>query len=191
MARILRFLTHPQVTIDPASRIEDWALSAIGVARIERMLDNGLLAGTAHLYSSAERKALDGAHKIAERLGLAVEVRAELGENDRSATGYLPRPEFEAMADRFFAEPETSVRGWETAVAAQSRIVGAFDRIVAETEGPVAIMAHGAVGALLLCRLKGIAITRAADQSDGGGCHFAVSLPERRLLHEWRPIEEP
>src|SRR5262249_27973892 len=39
----------------------------------------------------------------------------KLGENDRLATGYLPRLEFEAAVDEFFARPQTSVRGWEPA----------------------------------------------------------------------------
>jgi len=48
-----------------------------------------------------------------------------LGENDRSATGYLEPQEFETTANAFFAYPERSIRGWETAQAAQTRIVEA------------------------------------------------------------------
>ena len=46
---------------------------------------------------------------------LPVEVRPDIHENDRSAPGYLPREEFEAVADTFFADLDASVRGWETA----------------------------------------------------------------------------
>lgn len=41
-----------------------------------------------------------------------------LGENDRSATGYLPHEEFEAAANAFFEQPDASFCGWETAVEA-------------------------------------------------------------------------
>ena len=63
--------------------------------------------------------------------GVPYSVVAALHENDRSATGYLPPDRFEAVADRFFAEPETSVLGWERAVDAQARIVACVARIVA------------------------------------------------------------
>jgi hypothetical protein len=41
----------------------------------------------------------------------------ELGENDRSATGYLSEPEFDDVVDEFFRRPEESVWGWERAIA--------------------------------------------------------------------------
>jgi broad specificity phosphatase PhoE len=91
-------------------------------------------------------------------LGIGFEVMAELGENDRSATGFLPPEEFERVADQFFANPETSIRGWERAIDAQTRIVRAVERI--ESKGPTAIVSHGAVGTLLYCHLAGKPIDR-------------------------------
>ena len=72
-------------------------------------------------------------------------------ENDRSATGYLPGPEFEATADRFFAEPQISVRGWERAIDAQARILGAVAETLARHPGgDLLLVGHGAVGTLEL-----------------------------------------
>ncbi|MFZ5730653.1 MAG: histidine phosphatase family protein, partial [Pseudomonadota bacterium] len=92
------------------------------------------------------------------------------GENDRSATGFVPPDPFERLADAFFAHPEESVRGWETAAAAQGRIVAATMEILQAHPGPgdVAIVAHGGVGTLLLCHLKGLPIARAHDQPHQG-----------------------
>jgi len=63
-----------------------------------------------------------------------------LRENDRSATGFLQKQEFEATADAFFAHPHESVRGWEAAVAAQARIVRAVEEILSQApnEGDLA-----------------------------------------------------
>lgn len=47
---------------------------------------------------------------LAGHLGLSVAELKRLGENDRSATGYLPRAEFEAVANLFFAHPNE--RSW-------------------------------------------------------------------------------
>src|SRR3977135_2734281 len=114
---------------------------------------------------------------------------AALGENDRSATGYLSRAEFEAVADQFFADPAQSVRGWERALDAQRRIVAAVDVVLATSSGcggDVAILAHGGVGTLLLCHLRGDQISRSHDQpSSNGGNYFAFDAKTRQLHHGW------
>ena len=58
------------------------------------------------------------------------------------------------MAGAFFGSPSTSVRGWETAVAAQRRVVEAVQRHTADRHGSIAFVAHGAVGTLLWCDLS-------------------------------------
>lgn len=68
-------------------------------------------AGTSRIYCSTERKAIEGAAILAEALELAYSAIPELGENDRSATGYLPQKEFSAVVAEFFGRPEESVRG--------------------------------------------------------------------------------
>jgi broad specificity phosphatase PhoE len=144
------------------------------------------------VWSSTERKAVEGAAILAEGLGIPRHELAELGENDRSATGYLAKAEFEATADAFFANPERSVRGWERAVDAQARIVAAVDRVIREhgTNGDVAIVAHGGVGTLLLCHLKDCPIRRSEDQPPGnGGYYFTFDTVSRALHHGWRPID--
>lgn len=64
------------------------------------------------VWSSAEAKAIEAAGILAARLGVGVNVDEDLGENDRTATGFLPPDEFETVVDAFFAEPEKSIRGW-------------------------------------------------------------------------------
>jgi broad specificity phosphatase PhoE len=142
------------------------------------------------VYCSDERKARDGAEIHAGRLGLVPRIVSSLGENDRSATGYLPPPEFEAMADAFFAYPDQQLRGWESARAAQARIVAAV-RTLAELDtlpGDILIVSHGAVGTLLRCACLGRPISRSEDQPAGGGSYFVVQLPGWTTDPEWRAI---
>jgi len=190
--RVLYFISHPDVVIDPSVPITEWPLSARGRERMARCCDKPWVARLSALYASAERKALDGAGILSAATGLAVHVRPDLGENDRSATGYLPPSEFEATADRFFAEPETSVRGWTPAVDEQRRIVAAVEAVIAEApeQGDIAAVSHGAVGALLLAHLLGEPIGRRFDQPrNGGGNLFAVDAATGALLHGWQPID--
>ena len=190
---IVHFITHPEVMIDPAVPVPDWPLSPIGMRRMRLALQLPWLTGVRSVFSSAERKAMDAAGLLAEKLGLRPVIVAGLGENDRSATGYLPKAEFEAVADAFFARPEESVLGWERAVDAQRRIVDAVEHVisVAPAEGDIAIVSHGGVGALLLCHLKGVSISRREDQPGGGGGNvFSFGRFDRRLRSGWRRIED-
>ena len=112
---ILYYVTHPQVQIDAAIPVPEWGLSGVGRARAVAMLDQPWVGAIRRIVSSGERKAIETAEILARHLGLAVEVRERMHENDRSATGFLPPPEFEAVADQFFANPHESIRGWERA----------------------------------------------------------------------------
>ena len=100
MTRTVRYLTHPQVLIDPAKPVPDWSLNVVGAARVAALAAAlGALSTTRRIISSAEVKALETARPLAEALGVPVEIRPEMHENDRSATGFLPPAEFEAVAD--------------------------------------------------------------------------------------------
>jgi broad specificity phosphatase PhoE len=153
-------------------------------------------SGVRHIFCSTERKARDAAQLLAEGLGLhGHSVVDGLGENDRSATGYLPQPEFEATVDAFFAQPQTSVRGWEPAADAQARIVHAVEQVISQAsdDGDVAIIGHGGTGTLLYCHLAGLPISRRHEQpTTKGGNWFAFDRLRRKLLHMgWRSINMP
>lgn len=186
--RTVYFITHPNVLIDPAVPVPEWPLSEKGRQRMTAGLAQPWVSGLTAIYASAERKALDGAEMLSQHLGITHRVDAELGENDRSATGFLPPAEFEAVADEFFARPHDSVRGWERAVDAQQRVCRAVQRIAgADTSaGNIGIVAHGAVGTLLYCALTGRPIARTWDQpANGGGNYFSFSLDLAQVHSHW------
>jgi len=190
--RVVYFITHPEVIVDAHTPVPDWSLSARGLERMQLLQKHAWVSEVTSIYSSTEKKAIDGAEVLAELCALRIQKVAELGENDRSSTGYLPAEEFELIADNFFADPINSVRGWETAEAAQTRIVKAVDKLIDAdgSNGAIAIVSHGAVGALLLCHLAGYPIDRKYDQPGAGGGNFYVfELESKELLHEWKPID--
>ncbi|MDI4658499.1 histidine phosphatase family protein [Xanthobacter autotrophicus] len=187
------YLTHPQVLVDPAVPVPRWGLSEVGRARTRAFAACADLSPYRRIVSSTEEKAMETAALLADALGLPVEVREGMEENDRSATGYLPEAQFQQMADGFFARPHESVAGWERAQDAQARIVAAISRALAEGRDhqrlPVLFAGHGGVGTLLLCHLAGYPISRIHDQPPvGGGCWFRAGAgqpPDR-----WRTMEE-
>ncbi len=185
------YITHPQVQIDPAVPVPDWGLSTIGRARAEACAQQGWVRRLTRVVSSGERKAIETAEILAAAAGLQIEIEPSTHENDRSATGFLKPPEFEAAADWFFAHPHASYHGWERAIDAQARIVGALNGVLATHDAtkPIAFVGHGGVGTLLKCHLSGHPIARSCDQPAGGGNLFAFSLADRRVSCDWTAME--
>ncbi|WP_411034688.1 histidine phosphatase family protein [Shinella sp. BYT-45] len=184
------YITHPQVAIDPAVPVPEWSLSERGRARARIAAGSGWARRIGRFVASTERKATETAD-ILSAGRLPVETDPDMGENDRSATGFLPPDAFEAAADEFFARPETSFRGWERAADAQARIVAAVERVLAghDPAVPIAFVGHGGVGTLLKCHLKGTPIRRDGDQPAGGGNLFAFRLADRTVTCDWTPME--
>jgi broad specificity phosphatase PhoE len=186
------YISHPQVMIDPAIPVPQWGLSPVGRVRAERFARADLLVGVERIISSHETKALQTATILATHCGGRVEARDGFGENDRSATGFVPEERFEELADAFFARPDQSVEGWERAADAPERIVKAITEALRDSDPdhPIAFVGHGAVGTLLKCHLAGRPIARSEDQpGNGGGNAFTFSLGDMALLTEWMPFE--
>lgn len=181
-------VSHPEVQVDPSVPVPRWGLSAAGRERLVHLLALPWAGALTRVVSSAETKAVQTARALAAPLGLDVVTDEALGENDRSATGYVPPQEFEQLADAFFAHPTASVRGWETAEHAQSRFVTAVRRQLDGVDGDVAVVAHGGVGTLMLCHLLGVPVSRELDQP-GQGSWYAFEQVSGAVHHGWRRIE--
>jgi len=185
------YITHPQVRIDPNVPVPQWGLSDTGRLRAEQAATSGWVSMLGRIVSSDETKAIETADILAAAVGLKTEIIGELHENDRTATGFLAPPDFEAAADWFFAHPTESFKGWERAVDAQARIVSVVESILAghDPAVPIAFVGHGGVGTLLKCHLKRTAISRTEDQPNGGGNLFRFTLADRAVTCDWTPIE--
>lgn len=184
------FVTHPEVVIDPAVPVPQWPLSATGRRRMGLFIDEALAGReVTAVWSSAERKALDGGEIVAVRLGIPHRIDEALGENDRSATGYLPPDEFWPVVAEFFGRPDESVRGWATARDEQARIVEAVRRVSRneQTAGDVVVVSHGGVGQLLSAHLQGVAIGEEdRPQHPGGGCWMTLDRETLAIKEGWR-----
>lgn len=187
------YITHPQVRIDPDVPVPRWGLSDIGRARAQAAAAQPWVRQIERIVSSDETKAIELAEILAEAAGITIEIVEDGHENDRSATGFLPPPEFEKAADWFFAHPDESFHGWERAIDAQARIDSMVKGVLADHDRarPIAFIGHGGVGTLLRCRLAGLPIARSHDQPpNGGGNIHAFRLDDLDPLTGWVPMEE-
>ncbi len=178
--------------IDPAVPVPQWGLSETGAARARVAAGRPWAATLRRIVASEETKAIETAEILGAASGATVRIVEGMHENDRSATGFLPPPEFEKAADMFFAHPHESFKGWERAADAQARIVSKVEAILAghDPNEPIAFVGHGGVGTLLKCHLEGRPISRQGDQPPGGGNLFCFGLADRAVSCDWTPIED-
>jgi broad specificity phosphatase PhoE len=85
-----------------------------------------------------------------------------------------------------------SIRGWERAIDAQTRIVREMETVLARDQvGDILFVGHGGVGTLLFCHYSKVEIDRKHDQFGSGGCFFTMLKDTRAILHSWQSIETP
>lgn len=187
--RIL-YLSHPEVTIDPQIPVPDWKISEQGRRRLKAACKRGWPGRGWRIIASPEVKAQQTAEFLSNAFALPLHTHPDMGEVDRSATGYLPHDAHEALADALFAQPSLGPQGWESAQAASDRITKAFQEVLAEVSGSMLFVGHGAVGSFLWCALTNTPITRAADQRRCGS-FWAGSMGAAGFtpLHGWQALE--
>lgn len=194
MSGIAYYITHPQVNIDPNVDVPTWGLSEVGQRRVtalvQKLNSNKLVDSNFAIVSSNEVKAIETAKPIADYFGYELRIDPLMGENDRSATGFLDPETFEQVANQFFKNPDLSIRGWERARDAQRRIVKRLQSHLEQIpDTDFIFVGHGAVGTLLYCHLSGMDIDRKLDQT-GGGNFFKIDTIAQTALTHWQPIEK-
>jgi len=189
--QIVIFISHANVIIDTSIPVPRWSLSKLGIKRHREFNNNPIVENITSIYSSNEVKAIEAAKILSSKTELNYTKIEELGEMDRSSTGYLIEKEFEKTVNSFFANPNTSIKGWEKGIDAQKRIVDAVISLMKNdnTKGNIAIVSHGGVGALLLSKLINEKISRDTDQpKNGGGNYFCFTRDTIKLVHGWKDI---
>jgi broad specificity phosphatase PhoE len=157
MAKLV-LVKHAPPRIDPQVISHRWVLSEEGRRRCDWLADELRRQGASRLYTSLEPKALETAALVAVRLGLALEPRPNLHENDRTGFGFQSAAELQRRLHDFFERPADVVIGNETANAAHQRFAEAIVNIVSEGQGEdVAVVTHGAVISLFVSRSNAIA----------------------------------
>lgn len=190
MIRKLLYLSHPEVKIDPQILVPEWELSDMGRRRLKAACARGWPGRGWRIITSPETKAQQTAEFIANAFSLPLHIHPDMGEVDRSATGYVAHDRHKALADALFDHPETGPEGWESAGAATARITKAFQEVVDEVADNMLFVGHGAVGSFLWCALTKIALGRAADQTRCGSFWAGEIGPDGFVpLHPWQALE--
>lgn len=190
MSQKILYLSHPEVKIVPQTPVPEWEISDQGRRRLRAATARGWPGRGWRIVTSPETKAQQTAELIANAFALPLHIHPDMGEVDRSATGYLGHDQHAGLAKALFADPETGPKGWESAMAASVRITKAFQEVMAEVSGNLLFVGHGAVGSFLWCALTKTPITPAADQTRGGSFWAGEFGPAGFSPHHaWHALE--
>jgi broad specificity phosphatase PhoE len=123
-------------------------LSAAGQPNARRVADLLEHAGISRIVSSPYTRAIQTVQPLAERLGISIEIEADLRER-LLCTEVLD--EFHGPLERVWRDFEFAYPGGESSAAAQTRVRKAIERILDHSEGhSVAVASHGNALALFL-----------------------------------------
>ena len=115
MAKLILVKHAPPPRIVPRVVSHRWVLAEEECRRCDWLTDELTAQGVTRLYSSLEPKALETAALVAVKIGLAVEPGRDLHENDRTGMGFVGPDVLQRRLREFFAQPDRTVIGNETA----------------------------------------------------------------------------
>jgi broad specificity phosphatase PhoE len=147
---------HGPPEIDRNKPARDWPLAEAGRSACVRLAEQLPRFEPLALVSSLERKASQTADAIGGFLGLRPTLEPGLHEHQRSSAQWFGEPEWRALVERFFGEPDDLVMGDETATQALRRFSEATDRVLARSGGATTIVvSHGTVISLFAAARTG------------------------------------
>jgi broad specificity phosphatase PhoE len=136
------------------------------------------------LVSSAEPKALETAHLVAQRMHTSVQVVDGLQEHDRSNTPWPGPEEFDRVVAAFFHRPAELVLGCETAQQASEHFAKTMADVTSQyAEQNVVVFTPGTVLTLFVARATGM--EPLALWKRLGLPSFVVLRSHRRGSEEW------
>ena len=138
------FLRHAKTKVDRNLLISEWKLTEDGKTNAQVLADSGVFDEITKIYASTEKKAIDTALPVANRLKLEIETVADLRELDRDKGGVFEPELYEKVVHDAYQNQSESTHDWETADHARERFNLAVEKIDQENEGKkILIVGHG------------------------------------------------
>ena len=154
----LILVKHAPPQIVPRVVSHRWVLAEEECRRCDWLTDELTAQGVTRLYSSLEPKALETAALVAVQIGLAVEPCRDLHENDRTGLDFVGPDELRRRLREFFAQPDRTMIGNETANDALRRFAQSIRNIASKAHSKaLAIVTHGTVLSLFVAHHNTIA----------------------------------
>ncbi|MBY9000850.1 MAG: histidine phosphatase family protein [Candidatus Heimdallarchaeota archaeon] len=151
------FLRHALTEINENKPIDKWVITEKGREAICEVISSGIFDDVDTIISSSEKKAIQTAYFLSERLGKEVHLNPDLKELYRGDEYLETKEEYETRVWRIFDNPTECSFGWETAEKALKRIAKAIKRFDNRYTGKkIFIVSHGIILTLFFGKLLNI-----------------------------------
>ena len=155
MSNTLIFLRHAKTSVDKSIPIEDWTLTDEGFKHSKETAETGDFDKVDLIFTSSERKSVETAKPIAERIKKEIVQLSELGEIKRPNSEKITLEEYKELKRKIFEDFDYSEQGWETVNQALNRFSDAVEEIDTKYENKtILIVAHGTVMSLFFAKLQ-------------------------------------
>lgn len=150
------FLRHAKTEVDKSLAIADWFLSKKGEKHAQQISSDPVFDDVDLIFASTERKGVDTARPIAQRLDKEIIQIEDLGEIRRPGAEKVTLKEYKRLKSVIFSDFDKSEAGWETVNHALKRFEEAVKKIDEKHENKVIlIVAHGTVMSLYFADIQG------------------------------------
>lgn len=182
----LIYITHPSVEIDKNKLPHEWGLSEKGFEQAKLLVEQPFWLEVDIIYSSQEPKAIQVAELASRKYDLPWFQEKDLGEADRTSTPFLLLEEYMAAIQKCYANPNESIRGWETHHQMMERNTAVLEKIKKENKDKtIVIVGHGGAGTTVKCYIKGCNLNFSEDPQQTG-CIFIADLDNNTITQDWQ-----
>jgi len=140
------FLRHAKITKNTAEPSDKWVLSDEGIKYVEEVAATGIFDDVNVIITSSQKKVIQTAYFLAERLGKDIITNPSLNEIDKGSVLIEDPIEYENQVVKVLEKPDESISEWETANQALKRFQLGMNRIEQEhSHKKILIVTHGIV----------------------------------------------
>ena len=140
------FFRHALTKIDKETPVEKWVISDEGIEEICKVISSGEFDDVDIIISSTEKKAIQTAYYLAERIEKEIILNLNFRELERGDEYVESKEDYEIKVWRIFENKTECSFGWETAEKAVSRFKRGIDRLeITYSNKKIFVVSHGIV----------------------------------------------
>lgn len=145
------FFRHALTTVDKTQPADKWVISEEGIKDACEKISSGHFDDVDVIISSSEKKAIQTAYYLSQRIEKEIILNPSFRELDRGIKFVGSKEDYETMVWRTFNKPTQSSFGWETAKEALVRFKRGLERIEnTYSNKKIFLVSHGIVLSLFI-----------------------------------------
>ena len=145
------FFRHALTEIDETKPAENWVISDEGIENVCETISTGEFDDVDVIISSSEKKAIQTAYYLAERIEKEIILNPNFRELERKGDFLGTKEDYETRVWRIFKNQTECSFGWETAERALIRFKQGITRLENTYSGKkIFVVSHGIVLTLFL-----------------------------------------